>query len=154
MTSMVGIDTDPQETDSMHAWMRMRSPQLTGDMIEFLINEKGWIHLFDYISNVPQEDDKDIVREDIKFSSIDAIKRASVGHLAGIAQSWKATMIFAGKDSGGSEQNLISFFIPLERHFVVRLVKCFEVSSKACLNHACYILSRLIQKSQMTYFQF
>ena len=53
----------------------MRSPQLTGDMIDFLINGKGWIHLFDYISNVSQEDDKDIVREDIKFSSIDAIKR-------------------------------------------------------------------------------
>ena len=145
MASMVGIDTDRQET-SIHAWMRMRSPQLTGDMIEFLINGKGWIHLFDYISNVSQEDDKDIVREDIKFSSIDAIKRASVGHLEGIAQSWKATMIFAGKDIGGSEQNLISFFIPLERHFVVQLVKCFEPSSKACLNHACYILSRLIQK--------
>ena len=55
-----------------------------------------------------------------------------MGHLEGIAQSWKATMIFAGKDIGGSEQNLISFFIPLERHFVVQLVKCFEPSSKAC----------------------
>ena len=146
MTSMVGIDNDPEAIEGLRAWMRMRSPQLTGEMIDFLINEKGWIYLFSYIDNVSQNDSNMISLEDIKFSRIDVTKRSSVGHLEGIAQSWKATMIFAGKDIGGSEQNLISFFIPLERQFVARLVQCFELSSKACLNHACYILSRLIQK--------
>ena len=36
----------------MHAWMRMRNPQITNEMTDYLINNNGWVHLFKYISHL------------------------------------------------------------------------------------------------------
>ena len=150
----------------IHAWMRMRDPQLTNDMVDFLISNKKWVQLFKYISCVNTTATSTIVNidnsgnnddssstskhdtissmEDVKLSNIDVKNKRNIGRLDSIAQSWKATMLFAGKDIQGNEENLISFFLPLEHQFVQMLVECFHPSSNVCIHHVCYIFSRLI----------
>jgi hypothetical protein len=159
----------------IHAWMRMRDPQLTNDMVDFLISNKKWVQLFKYISCVNTTATSTIVNvdnsgnnddssstskhdtissmEDVKLSNIDVKNKRNIGRLDSIAQSWKATMLFAGKDIQGNEENLISFFLPLEHQFVQMLVECFHPSSNVCIHHVCYIFSRLIQKKPKDLFR-
>ena len=139
----------------MHAWMRMRNPQITNEMTDYLINNNGWVHLFKYISHLNFDNNSHSSSSssrngddnlNVKLSNVTFEHKRNVGRLDGIAQSWKATMLFAGRDVQGNEQNLISFFLPLEDIFVEMLVQCFQPCSNACLHHICYILFRLIQK--------
>eukprot|EP00943_MAST-04B_sp_MAST-4B-sp1_P004830 g4830.t1 len=168
-------ETSEENDDGVliHAWMRMRDPQLTNDMVDFLISNKKWVQLFEYLScvnttsTIANNDNSDsnddnrsakkhdtiISLEDVKLSNVNVKNKRNIGRLDCIAQSWKATMLFAGKGIQGNEQNLISFFLPLEDQFVEMLVDCFHPSSNVCLHHVCYIFSRLIQKKPKDLFR-
>ena len=120
MAALVG--TWSNSDDKVRAWLRLKVPQLTTEMMKFLGENKQWKFLLKYVV-MPNEES---VEESVKFS-------------------YKATMLLAG-DGVEHGDSFIPSFRDVDEEFVEMVVDGYSNSYSVCIQHLCLIVRRLLQK--------
>ena len=114
----------------MHSWLRLRVPQLTAEMMEFLGKDKGWKTLLKYVVRPETSREKQVpdgfVEESVKYS-------------------YKATMLLAG-DGVDHGDSFVPSFRDVDKDFVEMVVDGFSNGFPVCMPHLCLIIRRLLEK--------
>ena len=128
MASLVSGEPSPEKM--VHSWLRLRVPQLTAEMMEFLGKDKGWKTLLKYVVRPETSRGKQVpdgfVEESVKYS-------------------YKATMLLAG-DGVDHGDSFVPSFRDVDKDFVEMVVDGFSNGFPVCMPHLCLIIRRLLEK--------